>query len=212
MHRSPLLCLLLILAFGCDGKAPAPPVAAAPPAPTAPTPTPTPQPTAAPASQPALPAPSTSKLPTGHPEVPRPSATAAGPASQPMAAAASNQPAPGSIRGMVVLSPGLESSVKPGSVLYVMVRRFAGPGGAKGVLLAAKKLSVAGPGAFPMPYEVTQRDVKAGSPLAGVVQVSARIDGDGDAITKLPGDLEGASPSPVPVGTSGVRIVMSRKL
>ena len=44
----------------------------------------------------------------------------------------------------------------------------------------------------------------AGTPLAGSVRVSARVDQDGDAISKQPGDLIGKVKAAVKVGAKKV--------
>ncbi|MCB9545408.1 MAG: hypothetical protein H6706_05870 [Myxococcales bacterium] len=81
--------------------------------------------------------------------------------------------------------------MKAGTVLFIMVRRDEGEG-QRGMILAAKKLPVSGADMFPLDFEVTGRDVMMqGTRLWGPVRVEARVDTDGDALSKLPGDLTG---------------------
>jgi hypothetical protein len=50
-----------------------------------------------------------------------------------------------------------------------------------------------------------------GIPFAGEIQLSVRLDGDGDAMTRRPGDLSGSAQAPVEPGTRGVRIVLDQR-
>jgi hypothetical protein len=46
----------------------------------------------------------------------------------------------------------------------------------------------------------------------GSITVTARLDSDGNAMTKLPGDLVGAVATPVAPGASGLKLVLDGKL
>jgi hypothetical protein len=117
----------------------------------------------------------------------------------------------GTVQGTIELGSGLEAKIKPGSVLFIIVRRDAGEG-AKGMLIASQKLPV-GPGMFPLRYTITRKDVMMqGTQLAGPVRVDARIDGDGDALSKDPGDIVGAAKGAVSVGTHGVDFTLDQVL
>ena len=143
-------------------------------------------PTSMPASRPA--SRPMGKLPPGHPPM------GAG-ASQPPGAATG-----GTIEGSIQLDKSQSAKVKAGSTLFIIVRRDEGEG-KKGMMLAAKKIMVTGSAMFPLKYTVTPKDVMmAGTSLVGKVRVSARIDQDGDAISKQPGDVIGAAKAPVMVG------------
>ena len=149
-------------------------------------------------------------LPAGHPPTGQPPAGGAQPASQPTSQPTS-QPAgaPGAVAGIIELDPGLIDSVKPGSSLYIMVRQA----GAR-MPLAAKRIPV-GEGAkmFPFKFLVTPADVMMkGTVLTGQVTVDARIDQDGDAISKQPGDITGQTPAPVTVGDKDVKFTLDKKL
>lgn len=154
-------------------------------------------------------------LPAGHPPLPADHAapgSAAG--SQPMAAG--SQPvAPvaggGSIKGTLDVSPALKAQIKAGTVLFVIVRQDLGEG-QRGTLLAAKKVPITGPEMFPYVYEVGSADVMMqGSVLAGKVRVEARADSDGDALSKLAGDVTGG-PRATEVGQEGVDFVLDAVL
>lgn len=124
----------------------------------------------------------------------------------------SNQPSlSGFIFGQLHLDESLKSKVKAGSVLFVIVRRSA-PKGQKGMMIAATKLDGITVGAFPLKYVVKQSDAMMGAPLAGKVNVSARIDQDGDAISKQPGDIIGSAETDVMVGVNPVIIKLNKTI
>ena len=76
--------------------------------------------------------------------------------------------------------------------------------------MAAKKFPVGNATIFPLDFTVTQRDVMmGGTQLAGSVSVSARVDQDGDAISKQAGDIEGAHKGPVVVGQNPASIMLN---
>jgi hypothetical protein len=52
----------------------------------------------------------------------------------------------------------------------------------------------------------------ASVPFAGAVRLSARLDADGNATSRQPGDLIGAAGQEVSPGASGVEIVLDQKL
>ena len=150
------------------------------------------QPSSQPAAAPAkAPHPNAPKAPTSQ----RTTGKAA-PTSQ-----ASGPAVSGFIYGQLNIDEALKSKVKAGSILFVIVRRFA-PEGQKGMMIAATKLEGITSGAFPLKYVVKQSDAMMGAPLVGKVSVSARIDQDGDAISKQPGDIIGSANKAVMVGVN----------
>ena len=81
------------------------------------------------------------------------------------------------------------------------------------MLLAAKKIPVTGGAIFPFAYTVTPQDVMmAGTILNGNVRVEARIDQDGDAISKQPGDITGAMKGAQKVGAKGIDFALDKTL
>jgi hypothetical protein len=133
-------------------------------------------------------------LPPGHPPV------AGGPAE---GAAPSGMPGmqgttPGDIQfdpktvlsGVIKLDPKLKGSVKEGDVIFLVARQFD-PSGVQGPPLAVRKLTV---GTFPLNFSLDSRDAMlTGTTLSGKVVITARVDKDGDAMTKNPGDVVGQS-------------------
>ena len=164
------------------------------------------QPTSRPTSQPAsMPAYRSTQpggaLPAGHPPT-------GGAKTQ---AAAPSGPA-GNLSGKITLAPDQAANIKPGSVLFIIVRRDAGEG-QRGMLLAAKKIPVTGAKMFPYSYMVTPKDVMmAGTVLNGSVRVEARVDQDGDAISKQPGDIVGGAKGAHQVGSDGVDFSLLKSL
>jgi hypothetical protein len=162
----------------------------------------TPPPAATPASQPAsmptsMPA-AKGALPPGHP-----------PTSQP---AASQPTKGGTVMGTITLVDALKEKVKKGSVLFIIVRRDEGEG-RRGMMLAAKKVPVMGASLFPLTYVITPLDVMMqGTVLAGPVRIEARIDQDGDAISKQPGDIVGALAKGAKVGQKELNFALDNTL
>lgn len=66
---------------------------------------------------------------------------------------------------------------------------------------------------FPHSFEIGQAQVMIPTlQFDGEIQLSARLDSDGNAMTKLPGDLIGAVATPLVPGASGVVLVLDEKL
>ncbi len=94
------------------------------------------------------------------------------------------------ISGALQLDGKLKDKVKTGDVIYLVVRG-AGDGTTPGPVLAVKRLEAT---TFPMPFQLDSRDAMVvGTQLKPPVVVSARVDKDGDAMTKNPGDVTGTS-------------------
>lgn len=121
------------------------------------------------------------------------------PAAAPQGAPMASGPAP-KISGTIALAEG--ANPPKGAVLFVMAR--SGPSGPP---VAVVRLE---PTAFPMPFELTEANtMMAGTPFAGALNISARLDTDGDAMSKAPTDLVGESSGIVSVGSEGVSLVLS---
>jgi hypothetical protein len=106
----------------------------------------------------------------------------------------------GSIRGTLRLASG--AAIPAGSVLFVIARSQAG-----GPPLAVKRLP-AGP--FPLDFEIGPRDAMiAGRPFAGQILLSARIDADGDPLTRGTGELAAVLESPLEPGAHSVDLMLA---
>lgn len=106
-------------------------------------------------------------------------------------------------RGEIRLAPGAEAP--PSAVLFIIARQAGGAGGPP---LAAKRI---GAPAFPLSYTLTGSDSMApGRSLEGRVEISARLDSDGNASTRGAGDLSGVfAGNPAEVGQTGVDIELA---
>jgi hypothetical protein len=94
------------------------------------------------------------------------------------------------VSGVLRLDDKVKAKVKEGDAVFLVARQ-ADPGGGPGPILAVKKLIA---GKWPAPFQLDNRDaMMTGTKLGGKVVVSVRVDKDGDAITKNPGDVTGAS-------------------
>ena len=102
----------------------------------------------------------------------------------------------------VVEAPGLVTPPS-GAVLFVFVRpadRDAGPP------LAVRRLR---PSALPVEYSIGPEDAMMGpAPFPDRVVVEARLDADGDPLSRNPGDLSARS-DPVPPGSAGVTLTLA---
>jgi cytochrome c-type biogenesis protein CcmH len=130
-------------------------------------------------------------------------------------AAASGAAAPGAagsdaagmdpIRGEIRLAPELEGRVPQGAILFLIAR--AGPSGPPTAVVR-----IPGP-SLPLEFSIGPDDrMIAAMPFEGPFQVTARIDADGNAMTRNPGDLHGAAAGTVLPGASGVEIVIDEVL
>jgi Tfp pilus assembly protein PilF len=110
-------------------------------------------------------------MPANHPAIANPDG------SQPAAATAAGGP---SIHVTVTLDPSAKSS--PNAVLFVIARaagQTAGPPAAVKRIMSPS---------FPLEIDLTTADSMMGQPLPASIRLEARLDSDGDAMTKNPSD------------------------
>ncbi|MGH9885077.1 MAG: c-type cytochrome biogenesis protein CcmI/CycH, partial [bacterium] len=101
------------------------------------------------------------------------------------------------IRGTVVAGEGVSASGD--GILFVIARNGAG-----GPPLAVKRLPV---GPFPLAFELGPADVMmAGRPFAGPINLTARVDRDGDPLTHAPDEPSAELAAPVEPGAEGVEL------
>jgi hypothetical protein len=93
------------------------------------------------------------------------------------------------VTGLVAVDAKAKDRMKPGTAVFLIVKR-AGPDGApSGPPLAVDKLAWTAGG---VPFELTDAQAMvAGTDLSGDVVVMARYDQDSDALSKQPGDVTG---------------------
>ena len=111
------------------------------------------------------------------------------------------------IRGTIAISPELAAAAPPTGTLFVIARKSGTAGGPP---LAV--LRIPGP-QFPVAFEIGQAQVMIpGLQFEGEIQLTARLDSDGNAMTKLPGDLSGAAPGVSSPGADGVAVLLDSLL
>ncbi len=109
-----------------------------------------------------------------------------------------------SLRGTITLQPDLGIDADAFACVFVVVRRDP-MGGANFV----RKL---GPVSFPMSFEITARDsMTADATMSGGYTVLARLDSDGDAMSKA-GDVQGIAGTLASAGGEPVSIVLNQVL
>jgi hypothetical protein len=133
------------------------------------------------------------------PGLPEPPGRGAPPMAQ--EAAAGGEPITGTVR----LAEGLGAPVPDGAVLFLIARR-----GAAGPPLAVKRIPNP---SLPLQFSLGPEDRMIQSmPFVGPISITARIDGDGNAMSREPGDLQGEAPDPVDPGASGVVVEIDQRL
>lgn len=104
------------------------------------------------------------------------------------------------ISGSIALASGAAGAGS--GVLFVIARSGAG-----GPPLAVKRME---PGPFPVSFTLGPGDVMIqGRPFSGEMTLTARLDRDGNPLTRAPEDLVGAAPGPVVPGASGIAITLA---
>ncbi len=106
------------------------------------------------------------------------------------------------IGGTITLPSARKRDVKKGDIMFVIARRAGGPPG-PGSMLATQKLVA---GDFPMAFLLSSRDAMLpNTPFEGPVNITVRVDKDGDAMTRKKGDVFGAA-NDIKVGAQAVTI------
>jgi cytochrome c-type biogenesis protein CcmH len=89
------------------------------------------------------------------------------------------------IGGKIVLPAARKNDVKKGDTIFLIARRTGMPGPP----LAVQRLQA---GDFPLAFSLSSRDsMVPGVPFEGEVSITARVDKDGDAMTRRKGDVFG---------------------
>ncbi len=101
------------------------------------------------------------------------------------------------LRGNIVATDETKSLIKPGAILFVSVRPIEPTSGEViGSPLAVARLELS---ALPMPFSLDGRNaMSAGTRFEGDVVIAAWVDGDGEAKSKEPGDVEGSVRAKIP--------------
>ncbi len=152
-----------------------------------------------------------SVAPSSQPAPAPASAPASRPGSGPAAAAG---PHGEPVAGLIKLADGIDAStIKPTDVLFVMARSSHGVDD-QGRIAAGRLVAVQryGQVSFPKRYELTAEDAMVPNvPFQGPFVVYARLDKDGDPMTRGEDDLYGAVGGEVQSGNLNVEIVLNKK-
>jgi hypothetical protein len=110
------------------------------------------------------------------------------------------------ISGELLISPAV-AKVKPKGVLYLVARRPSDNPSARGTMIAVKKFDDP---KFPLAFSMSAADMPfQNGPFDGEMVLSARIDQDGDPISRQKGDVFGSLPK-VMVGSQGVKLTIDQ--
>jgi len=106
----------------------------------------------------------------------------------------------GTISGQILVAGELVENVNDQAVLFIIARKEVGPPLAVKRVLQPK---------FPLTYSLSESDAMIpGTVFQGEMIVKARLDADGNAGQLASGDMTGVTSRTVPVGTSGVDIMI----
>ncbi len=123
----------------------------------------------------------------------------ASPSAPAPAAASAAPPAASSgatLEGTIVVAPALKDQVKPGDTLFLVARAVDASGNVQRMPVAVDRAQVT---SFPLAFKLSADNVMvAGTPFTGPMQLTARIDKDGEAMTREAGDVEGTVKVTVP--------------
>jgi len=127
-------------------------------------------------------------------------------------AAGSNTTAPASpspqITGKITIDPKLKANLDPNAALFIIARPA---GGAAGPPLAVKKIDRP---TFPLDYTLGQENVMMqGTPFIGKINITVRLDKDGNPATRGVGDMTGDyKKNPVEVGVKNADITIDQMI
>jgi hypothetical protein len=110
------------------------------------------------------------------------------------------------ITGVITLASARKADVAPTDVVYLVARRVADSPGVRGSLVAVKRFTAS---SFPIEFSLGQADMmfKNGA-FEGELTLAARVDKDGDPITRKKGDVFGTVDH-VKVGAAGVEVKLT---
>ena len=137
-----------------------------------------------------------------------PTAPPAAPAAAPAAPAEAAAPpaAGGAITGKVEMSKAI-AKTKPTGTLFLTARRISDNPNVRGSLVAVKKLPAT---TFPLEFSMSAADMPfQGGAFDGELTLTARIDQDGDPLSRQKGDVHGTLPK-VQVGSKDVRLTIDQ--
>jgi hypothetical protein len=100
----------------------------------------------------------------------------------------------------------VKAKLDPNAALFIIARAAGGPGGPP---LAVKKIDKP---TFPLNYSLSQENVMMqGTPFSGKINISVRLDKDGNPATRGAGDLTGEyKKNPAEVGTKNADVTLDQ--
>jgi cytochrome c-type biogenesis protein CcmH len=138
-----------------------------------------------------------------HPPVGKFAAPSPPVAQMPLPAAAPPVEGGSSVSGTIKIAPALKGKELKIPVVFIIAR-----GENPGPPVAVAKISNP---RFPLPFTLSHRHVMMqGQRLQGKIRITVRLDSDGSAGPRQPGDLEGKTPGAVSVGESGILITVDK--
>lgn len=153
--------------------------------------------------QPAEDAPPAAQSPQAHPQI-RPAAPDAD--AQAVGLATADAVADPHIAGHIEVSTQMQAHIKPGDTIYLIARDLT-----SNSMVAALRL--AAPKDFPLPFVLSRANAMMGrASFAGRVHLTARVDKDGDPMSKNKGDVVGEVPQPVDIPSSNIVLVLDKQL
>ncbi len=137
----------------------------------------------------------------------QPAAPAPAPVAAPAPAAAPPPAAPGGTISGEIVVPTAMAKNRPAGTLYLVARRPPDNPTARGTMIAVKKLPAT---TFPLAFTLSAADMPfQNGPFDGELQLTARIDQDGDPMSHQKGDIFGTLPK-VTVGSQGVKLSLDQ--
>ena len=132
--------------------------------------------------------------------------SAGGPAKPTPLASPANAPAGQSISGKITIDPKLKDKIDPQAALFIIARPASGAGGPP---LAVKKIDKP---TFPINYTLGQENVMMqGTPFTGKINITVRLDKDGNPTTRTPGDMTGEyKKNPAEVGAKNADVILDQ--
>ena len=110
------------------------------------------------------------------------------------------------IAGKIEMSKAI-AKVKPKGTLFLTARRISDNPNVRGSLVAVKKLPAT---TFPLEFSMSAADMPfQGGAFDGELTLTARIDQDGDPLSREKGDVHGTLPK-VQVGSKDVRLTIDQ--
>jgi hypothetical protein len=110
------------------------------------------------------------------------------------------------IHGEITLAPELEATRPSGGILFVIARPQGATGGPPLAVLRIPSPD------FPLAFSIGPENVMIPSmQFVGPISISARLDVDGNAMTRTPGDISSTVVESLSPGATGVRLTLSEQ-